>query len=242
MIEEVAGPKILFIEDVLSDIQPIIDTLNRKELSNTFIDARPDIPKPSEPIKSAEIVFLDLHFSAETMAQFDAAICAGLIEKSVPPNKQYYLVIFSRDTYKADEVLNILMQIDLMPVKAIIKQKNHYDFHKESEVERLLNEIDDEFERIQQIDEVYAEIISVEDDQVIIECLIDENEKIFQTRYLSLLPFSNWELQEGKYLLIRTITKLGSITFEFHSISQNLQNSFTKDTLFNNIDPNDLIG
>ncbi|NGP88985.1 hypothetical protein [Fodinibius halophilus] len=59
-----------------------------------------------------------------------------------------------------------------------------------------------------------ARVIEINDPNVVLDCLIDRENKRFETRIFRLELFNNFEkLREGQYILIRQFTKPGKVSF-----------------------------
>lgn len=102
-----------------------------------------------------------------------------------------------------------------------------------------LEEIDDEADNVTEILDFYGEIMVIDDDNVVVDCLIDTGEKKFQLRRFDRLPFENvMDLNEGRYVSIKVITRPGSKIFRFSGMpaSDHLKALFSKDDYFGGID------
>ena len=125
IIEELAEPRVAIIDDVEGDTIGLQEALNKRNVKFQFIDARPEYLKHEEHFsKNVRLVFLDLYYSPDISIDFNPDLCAQIIGYYIPTGHQYYLVIWSRDIDKATQVVEILEEINLSPVKAISKSKS----------------------------------------------------------------------------------------------------------------------
>ena len=82
-----------------------------------------------------------------------------------------------------------------------------------------------------------GEIIEIDEDSVIVDCLVDKDNKKFQLRRFDRRPLENIvDLTEGKYLTITITTKPGSTIFEYSNAVGELKQVFSKDVYMQGID------
>lgn len=63
-----------------------------------------------------------------------------------------------------------------------------------------------------------ARIIEIKDSSVVLDCLMDRENKHFETRIFNKRLFKNFnDLNEGQYILIRQFSKPGKITFTLNN-------------------------
>ena len=102
---------------------------------------------------------------------------------------------------------------------------------------KLFAEIDFEVTSITDVVVFDGEIIEIDDDSVIVDCLIDKEHKKFQLRRFDRRPLESIvNLAEGNYLTITITTKPGSTTFEFSNAVGELKQAFSKDGYMHGID------
>lgn len=243
MLIEQLDPRVLIIDDLEKDTTSIQDALKERYVGFKFIDASPDKFKaPEKPFKGVELIFLDLYYND----RFDPEICANILQTSLAPHTNYTLVVWSKDTHQAQEVIDELTTIKLAPYQFLAKQKT--DFHRGEDrydIEQLLNQINQETEEFIKTEELRGEIMVIDEDSVIIDCFINanEHEKIIQLRRFDREPFEKAvDLRVGGYIAITITTKPGSKIFEFSGIDEDLSYLFSKDDLFNDEDLNTYFG
>ena len=231
------GPQVAIVDDKIEDVSYLMEYLKSQGIGYRYFDA--DTTKnnsPKSPLTSVELVFLDLYYT-DDIHGFNAAKCAQWIDEIIPDKKQYELVIWSKDSHKEFEVLEILSQINKSPRFCITKQKNDYP-HQES-MAKLIDEIKSDLSNYQ-VDEFIGEILHADEDSVIIDCLIDFNNKIYQKRRFEIAPFKDYiSLEEGNIITIRVSTKPGSVLYEYlNNPDAGLKNFFDKGSFFEGIDEN----
>lgn len=225
------GPVIAIVDDKKSEVQKILDYLESQDIGCRYFDA--DIEKdnhPSEQIKSIELVFLDLYYSNA----FDPYQCAQWVDEIVPDNKQYELIVWSRDSHRTDDLLKVLAEINKYPRFCLTKQKDE-KYESEQGIQNLLKEIEEEVNNIKQIkiDEFYAEIIDFEDDFIVLNCLIDEEKNYFQIRKFDKTPLNHFKkLDFGTFLIVKVTTTAGERLFEFIEQFQDFSKKFEQKNIF----------
>jgi hypothetical protein len=238
LLSQLAETRVAIIDDVHSEVQPIIEKLEQNSISARFFDASPEhLEEAAQPIHSIELIFLDLHYNTNFNSDFQPELCAQIIESIVPPGKNYILVVWTRDPDKAEQVTDVLRLLDLLPVKTIIKSKNEFQLSDDSDVERLLAEIDSEITSVTDVIMFDGEIVDIEEDSIIVDCLMDKQEKKFQLRRFDRRPIEGvTDLSKGKYLTITVTTKPGSTLFEFSKAVGDLSGLFSKAGYMDGID------
>ena len=227
------GPQVAIIDDRPDEVQGIIDYLETQNVGFKYFNADITAPEyPKEHIESIELIFLDLYYSDK----FRVEQCAQWIDDIIPLNKQYELIIWSKDTHLTGEVIDTLLKINKAPRVFDTKQKS--DYQDIDGIKKLINEVKDKVSE-SWIQEFFGEILDIQDDCVIIDCLIDEKNKIFQKRRFEILPFKNFlSLENERYITIKVTTKAGSVSYEFLNNPVDLKGIFSKDDLFDGIDEN----
>ena len=75
----------------------------------------------------------------------------------------------------------------------------------------------------------YGEIIDIQKDHILLNCLLDESHSNFQIRRFDILPFINSvDLEGGKFISIKVTTKPGIRIFEFLNEPNDLSEKFMK--------------
>lgn len=242
LLEQLSDPKVLLIDDVEAEISDIRDALNQRNIITEFVNASPEkLTEREHQLESVELIFLDLYFNTGFNAQIAPDICVQIVKQAIKEGKEYYLVIWSKDADEAQEVLNLLEHYGVSPVKTLIRKKGDYQVGKHKyDIDRLFEELNSEFSDITAtVEEIDGQILDLQDDCVIIDCLLDHDSKTFQKRRFEILPFKNIKnLNTGNFITIRIITKPGSKLYEFYNNSKNLKNLFSKEDLFDGIDEN----
>lgn len=242
LLDELAGPEVIIIDDTEREVRSLREILNKLDIKNEYVkvDLAGDM-NHTGLVRTVKLVFLDLYYGPV----FDAGFCANLISEIVPIGKQYYLVAWTKDPDKAEAVIEELRSLNLNPVAYVSKPKEAYrtgyDIY---EVDRLLRELNEEFEQIKEVHEYYGRVIEVEDGNVLINCaiLVKGQEPQYQVRRFDKAPFENYiDLHPGSFIIIRAITKPGSRLFEFSLGSKDLERYFpNKEEYFRTINPSTL--
>ncbi|RAK62417.1 hypothetical protein [Hymenobacter edaphi] len=242
LLEKLQETQVALIDDMPADALPIQSAFEEKLIKTEFFEITlENAQAPPHPIESIELVFLDLHYDPNIGLPFDPYRCAQSIKSIVPEGKRYILVVWSRDTNKAQEVIELLDDLNLTPSQVHLKSKEQFSLAGGAyDVERLLAELNFDIGAPSTTESFYGQIIEIRKQSVLIDCLVDENEKKFQRRRFDLEPLDGAvTLEEGGFIFIRIITKPGSKTFEFSNTkSEKLATLFTKEGLFDESDEN----
>ncbi|RZK22911.1 MAG: hypothetical protein EOO43_09080 [Flavobacterium sp.] len=238
-LEELSGPDVVIIDDMDREVQSLQQTLTEKGISTEYIkvDLAGDMPDHGI-INTIKLIFLDLNYTTGYGSSFDPYYCAELVSRVVPKGKQYYLVAWTKDVDKAEAVIEVLKEQNLMPVSYASKQKEHYRIADNAyNIEQLLTELNNEFDKVIAVDHYYGEIIEVEQECVLINCLLDQEKGIYQIRRFDKVPFENYiELKAGNFISIRCVTKPGSRTFEFFNETEDQSSLFKKPNYFSGLE------
>lgn len=225
---DVFGPKVAIVDDVLADVEGIINYMENKNIGYKYFNA--DITQknyPEAPIDTIDLVFLDLYYSA----QFNPYHCAQWINSIIPSKKLYELIVWSKDSHKTDELLGALTEIEKAPRNILTKQKT--DFMEAGGIEKLITEIKDFQETSAIIEEFIAEIIEVEEDYVVLNCLVDKDTQFYQIRRFDKTPLRNFKnLSTGSFLIVRITTEPGERRFEFIEEFTNHRELFEQKNIF----------
>lgn len=224
------GPQIAIVDDKIEEVQGIWDYLTSQNIGFKFYNA--DIVednKPIKPIESVELIFLDLYY----LPEFDAYLCAEWINSIIPENKLYELVIWSKDSHKTDELIQVLIEINKSPRYYLTKQKS--DYQEEKGIKLLLEEIETEISLIKDInkEEFLCEIIDIENEYIVLNCLIDEKKGFFQIRKFEISPLKHFiSLEIGNYLILKVTTSLGQRLFEYIEQFEDYSYLFNQKNIF----------
>ena len=239
LLEELAGPDIVVIDDTEREVRSLLDNLKERNINTEYIkvDLAGDMPD-HDLIESVKILFLDLNYNMGFGSTFDANFCAELVTQIIPKDKQYFLVTWTKDIDKTEAVIEALKEYDVAPIKYSSKLKEDYRIGDEIyNVDQLLAELNEEFNRVIQINEFYGEIIEVDETSVLLNCLINEDKGVYQIRKFDRIPFSDYiDLTIGNIILIRSTTKPGSRIFEFFNESEDKKELFEKPNYFDGLD------
>lgn len=209
---ELFGPKVAIVDDRPEEVAAIIDFMEENKVGYQYFNA--DIIENNYPlttIDSVELVFLDLYYSSK----FDPYQCAQWIDHIIPSKQLYELVVWSKDSDKTNEVLDVLTDIEKTPRLVLTKQKNN--FQDAEGISRLIAEIKEDFQENKQlIEEFIAEIIEVSEDFVVLNCLLDKKTEFYQIRRFEISPLLHFtNLKTGTFLIVRITTEPGERKFEF---------------------------
>lgn len=238
-LEELSGPDVVVIDDTYREVSSLLETLEQRGISNEYlkVDLAGNMPE-HEIINSIKLIFLDLNYNIGVGSSFDANFCAELIHRIVPKGKQYYLVAWTKDIDKTESVVEVLREMDLLPIAYVSKLKENYRTgDTKYNIDKLLDELNNEFDKVKEVHDFYGEIVEVEQDFVLINCLLDQERKIFQVRRFDKTPFEGYiNIKVGNFISIRSITKPGSRLFEFNNEPQDLSHYFKKPNYFEGLE------
>lgn len=235
------GPQIAIVDDRRKEIQSIETLLDSYNIGYRYFNADPaEAIYPKAPIETIELIFLDLYYSTGFNSEFDPYLCAQWIDMIVPTNKMYYLVVWSRDSDKTSRLLEVLHEIEKPPIWTDTRQKSDYQSDESGyNAEKLLADIEGVMRTNirKQIDEFYGEILAIEEDHVLVNCLLDKSRPAFQIRRFDLSPFRDIiQLTQGAFVLIRVTTRPGSRTFEFLNEPKDLSDLFRRENIFKGVE------
>ncbi|PIF45949.1 hypothetical protein CLU96_2965 [Chryseobacterium sp. 52] len=238
LIKELSGTDVVIFDDTEREVETLHQTLLDKGIKAEFIKVDLAEMPEHDLINSIKLIFLDLNYHNGFGSDFDPYFCANLVAKVVPKDKQYFLVVWSKDIDKTESVIEILKDYNIAPVKYVSKLKEQYRIaHTTYDIETLLNDIDNEFQQNIQIDEFYGEIIETDKNSVLINCLLDKEKGYYQIRKFDLIPFIDYiDLEVGSIILIRSTTRPGSRLFEFFNESDDKKELFEKPDYFEGLE------
>lgn len=239
LISELSGPDVVIIDDTDREVESLKQILKERNIKYKYlkVDHAGD-PYDFDLTNNVKLIFLDLNYSINFGSTFQPHFCAELIGRVIPVGRQYYLVAWTKDPDKTEEVISALKEINLAPIGYLSKLKEKFRTGDEIyDIDKLLEELDNEFNTIKEEINFYGEIIDVEENQVIVNCLLNQKPQTFQTRRFNKSLLENYiDLIPGKYLLIKTISKPGSRVFEFINVAEDLRELFKINNSFKGLE------
>ncbi len=225
------GPQVVFVDNVEKDAKPLEDAFNNLNIANRFIEVdyiEPNYPK--HPLKDVKLIFLDLFLNDGFGADFDAYACTEWLKRIVPEGKKYSLIIWSKDVDRADQLLQVIKE-EKVTYPEVVERKSKPDYLRSNvnlNIEKMLNELGINL-KILNVQEYPAKILEVEENAVLINCLVNESPKVFEVRRFDLEPFKDYlNLEPGNFLKLKITTKPGSRTIDFENASTDLSEMFIK--------------
>jgi hypothetical protein len=203
----IIGPQVAFVDDKEEQIRPLEDAIQDLNAGTIYFDATPEAADyPSKPIETIELIFLDLYYKKD----FDAYASAQWVEKIIPENAQYSLIIWSKDVDVTEELLDILATINRTPVYIEKWQKTDFDIQKfdfTKKIGDLISNISKDEHATQDV--ILGEIIEVEEFDVLIYCRIHNENPVYQMRQFDRELLGNVQnLVPGTYVRIIIYTRL----------------------------------
>ncbi len=229
------GPQVAFVDDIESQIKPLNKVLTSDIHAGTiFFDASPELNRfPEKPLETVKLLFLDLHYKGP----FDAYLSAQWVTRIIPPNTKYSLIIWSKDTDRKDELLNVLKENDLLPAYIDAWQKTDYDLKADDfsgKIKQLIEDIS--YEEIIDEEIVLGEIIDIEEDGLLVNCLLDEKHPTFQVRKFDTGLFGNIDIKKGGFVKICINTQPGTRKIEIFNEVSNLSDRFKVPDFFKGLE------
>jgi hypothetical protein len=201
-------PQIAFVDDILEQIAPLNRVLTEEMnvRTVTYIASLEENNFPEKPLESVRLLFLDLYYANS----FDAYICAEWVARIIPPNTKYALVIWSKDTDMEDEVMRVLRETDYLPVYQESWQKTDFDLKKFDFSEKIHELISNISVTKEKVEVVFGEIIEIEEDGLLVNCLLDFNDPTFQLRKFDTELFEGINKSLGSFVKICIRTQPGT--------------------------------
>lgn len=241
MIDNYLGPQVAIIDDIQEEVASIESVLKELHIGNKYFKVDYLEPAyPLEPIQTIEIIFLDLFYNKQMAAHFDAYACVNWIKHIIPYGKRYILIVWSKDTNYSDELLLLIKELDA-PYPFVIQNKIKSEYQTaqyEYNIKKLLNELDIVLQKeIQISNKIYlGKIVLIEEDSVLINCLIDDESKTFELRRFDIDIFKKYiHIDVGKFIEIKVKTTPWKREFEFNEISKDLSELFIKSDDFEDL-------
>jgi hypothetical protein len=227
------GPRIAIIDDKDEDARPIELAFDDLHVGNQYFNVDMLDPQyPAQPLKDVEMVFLDLHYNEGFGAAFDPYLCINWLNRIVPAGRKYILVVWSRDIDLTGELMAIMTDLRVtIPYYTFTKSKQQYRIaDNQYDIPRLLDEVGVSLKQLDiEVMDFYGNVLEIEEEEVLINCLINEDPKVFEVRRFDLQPFRNYmQLYPGQFLRIKITTKPGSRVIEFLEENNDLSQKFIK--------------
>lgn len=84
---------------------------------------------------------------------------------------------------------------------------------------------------------IKAKVLEISNDNIILKCLINEEEKIFQKRIFDIEPFTGLKINQNDYIDISILTKTGERKFSYTKNSKGYSDIFDeKENFFKGLD------
>lgn len=238
-LQELSGPEVVIIDDTEREIESLRQTLIEKGINTEFIkvDLEGNMPERGI-INTIKLVFLDLNYNINYGSTFDPHFCVELVSRVIPKDRQYYLVAWTKDPDKTEAVIEVLRENNLMPISYASKRKESFRTGATTyNIDKLLEELNSEFDKVIAVDNFVGEIVEIDGNCVLINCLIDPERGVYQIRRFDNTPFINYiDLKVGNFISIRSTTKPGSRSFEFFNESEDRAQLFKKPNYFDGLE------
>lgn len=228
------GPTVAIIDDIEREVISLRQELDKRNVGNHFFKVDISDPTyPDQPLSTVQLVFLDLNYDTGFGAQFDAYMCVNWLSRVIPEGHHYSLVVWSKDHEKTDELLEVMRENGVpMPFFVATKQKDRYrNGHSSYDIEKLLTELNITAQKEIDLDtqEYTGQIVEVDENHVLINCLLHQNPLTFEVRRFDKIPFTGYlDPTVGKFIRIRVTTKPGAKTFEFSEETEDKADLFLK--------------
>ncbi|HEY4288003.1 MAG TPA: hypothetical protein VGN00_12950 [Puia sp.] len=174
------GPQVAFVDDIKSEIIPLERVLQQQHTGTIFFDAAPERSKfPEKTYDSIKVLFLDLYYSA----QFEAYISAQWVKSIIPPNSNYALIVWSKDTHKTNELLEILNTLERKPAYVETWQKTEFDLNSHNFTDNINYLLSQLSNKVYEEEDIFlGQILEVAEDGVYINCRLNSEKPTFQVR------------------------------------------------------------
>jgi len=221
----IIGPQVAFVDDIPAQIKPLESSIENIHAGSIFFNASPDIDNyPKEPIEGIQLLFLDLHYGT---IGFDPYRSAEWVNRIIPKNTKYTLIIWSKDTHEKDSLLAVLAELDIYPTHFDAWQKTDYNLERDnfdSKIKELIKSISG---KKKNTDILFGQIIDIEEDGYLINCLLDLQEPTFQIRKFDIELFENLnDLQVENFVKISISTEPGIRKIEVFKEINDLSEKF----------------
>lgn len=142
-------PNVAVIDDKFEEVKGIVNHYHKLGVGCKFFDAHliTGDTKPEKTYSDLSLVFLDIYFSSN-FADYNPEFCTGWVQAIVPPKSFYILIIWTMDTEKGEEVLDLLKQSNHNPFFHLIEGKKNFVSEGEYDFTKLLEKIDENFKEL----------------------------------------------------------------------------------------------
>lgn len=239
------GPQVAIVDNEEEEVKSIESSLEELHIGYKFFNADPFVASfPDAPIDTIELVFLDLFYSTDYNKSLDPYSPAQWVDKIIPQGKEYYLIVLSRDIHDANSVIKVLYEINKLPVSYRIQKKEFETKESILDIKSIFEGMKIEYQKKfkSEVTEFIGEIINVDDEEVVVNCLIDAEKQIYQIRRFDKLPLKNIRLENGSYLTIKITTKPGERLFEFINNNGDHNKLFEQKNLFEKYKNSPMLG
>jgi len=120
-------PRIAVIDDKKNEVDGILENHQEEGIGIKYFNANPfdGDDKPSTEYSDIGLIYLDIHYT-DNINDYDPELCAAWIDSLIPECSFYILVLWSKETDKKDEILDVLKQINKEPFLLFTEQKTDY--------------------------------------------------------------------------------------------------------------------
>lgn len=241
LLKDLIGPQVAIIDNNEDEIKSIEIMLHELNIGSQFFEVDYVEPiYPKQPINTIQLVFLDLFYNDNSL-DFEPYACIDWLKAIVPVGIKYILVVWSNDGHRTEELIEVMKATDTpMPYLVETSPKGKYqNGQNEYDIKRLLEDLNNEFIGKYNItsQEFYGQIIEIEKNNVLINCLINVEPAVFEVRRFDIKPFQGLLTPEkGMFLTIKITNKPGSKIFDFSVESNDLSELFKKSDDFEDIE------
>lgn len=145
-------PNVVIVDDKREEIQGIYDYYTTQGVGCKVFN--PDLINgdnyPTKTYSDTSIIFLDLHYSE----QFDPEICTAWVRHIVKPRSFYILVMWTKDTSKAEQVSTLLNTHKVIPFLTLIKSKTDYQAEQGYNFANLFDQLNADLSSTPSLEEI----------------------------------------------------------------------------------------
>lgn len=232
---ELLGPQAILLDDQPSEIEPIEKLLEDFGIGKKFykIDEA-ELTLPEEPVKTIDLLILDLFFNSNTLAQFDAEFCVELVKRIVPEGQRYLLIVLSKDSDYVTELLEALKLNKAPYPTAHHKVQKKLAENNRADIKSFLEQFNITLQNRTTVEEIYGEILKIENDEIaLVNCkLADGN---YQVRRFQKNIFDLDITSQTKYIKIKITTSPGCRVYEYSPVYADLREQFPKKDYFKDL-------
>lgn len=148
-------PSVVIVDDVKEEIQGILDYYQSSGIGSKWFNASyiEGVDMPEKVFSDISLLFLDLFYSEI----FDAEQCSNWVQSIIPEKSFYILILWTKDSAKAELVIERLKKINRLPFTYFVKSKIDYSVAEIEKYDftRLFTEINDQIDALHALDEVF---------------------------------------------------------------------------------------